>query len=235
MFRSLFDNFWDRNRDGSVSWTEFLAGAMTIMAYVMGIGLMATTWPRSLHLLSSDYFNPNLFGWWPFVASGSPEIGLLFSWVACEVGFRKGNGPLIGVGVIGFIIFFFVIGTMQIYDVELVRGADMTHIGKLGEFVASVISMFTIGYLIALTSLVSAMEGAKSSSGYTKSTRPMRVTRPQPTFPSLEDGEEESREHSGVPLIDPLGRRSESGNLSGNGAGEEHPQRNFIQPPATRR
>ena len=111
------NNSWDKNGDGRFDIADVFRIVLPIICYGLGMALMFATLARSYHLLSSPQFNPGndnpYLRWWPLLTATSAEFGLLMSWVALEVGIRKGHLSktdwsmmlLTGVGGLGFVIF----------------------------------------------------------------------------------------------------------------------------------
>ena len=144
----------DLNRDGQVNSADFVIGAVYIGGGILGLTLMFSTWARSFHLLNSPQMNPGVFALWPWITSLAPEAGFLLAYFAMHAGIRKQYITGIILGVIGMALFGVVIGTMQWYDVELVRGADLGTVGQWADYVATFIALITIAYAAVVTGVI---------------------------------------------------------------------------------
>ncbi len=239
-------NFWDMDRNGKFDITDIFWIALQVIAYTSGLVLMGSTFTRSFHLLSSPAFNPSVdgFGWWPFITAVAPEVGLVIAWLSGEVGFRKGRVELVGLSVVGFIVFAVVIGTLGIYDVALVEGQDVTEAASWAHFIASILPLITIGYIALSTMLLSYMARRdKLKGGDTDwQVRPQRRPQPQPrrglpdrdnfdprvTLPRIRPESD-----FGSPVTDPTDKHRTATRVAeravstlrsnGNGSGENHP------------
>ncbi len=238
-------DFWDVDGSGKFDITDIFWIALQVIAYVSGLVLMGSTFTRSFHLLSSPAFNPSVdgFGWWAFITAVAPEVGLVVAWLSGEVGFRKGRVELVGLSVVGFIVFAVVIGTLGIYDVALIEGQDVTEAASWAHFVASILPLITIGYVALATMLLSYMARRdKLKGGGDWDVRPQRRPQPQPRQELLDRNDFDPRvtlprirteADFGSPVTDPtdkhrvatqVAQRSVSTLRSnGNGSGESHP------------
>lgn len=202
-------NFWDVDNNGKFDVVDIFWIVLQLVAYGSGVILMASTFARSFHLLSSDAFLPSGTGmdWWPWLTAASPEVGLVISWLSGEVGFRKGKIQLVVLSVVGFALFASIIGTMQLYDVALVEGSDMAVAASVSHFIASVLPLFTIAFSGLATMILSAMSRMEKVSQPAS-----RVTITQP--PQQRPREQEyrlpqpvEREYLGEPVSDPTRRK----------------------------
>lgn len=194
-------SFWDRDGNGRTDIVDIFWLVLQLIAYGAGAVLMLTTFTRSFHLLSSDQLNPGRFWWWPWLTAASPEAGLIIAWLAGEVGFRKGRLELVSLAIVGFASFGVIIGTMQLYDVALIEGQDITLAQTWMHWVASILPLFTIAYSAGASMLLSYMarrEMLRSGRAWT-----IQESRPNPVaLPSAARREE----YYGGPITDPLDR-----------------------------
>ena len=223
----------DLNRNGRLDSADLLIGAAYLCAAIIGLTLMFSTWARSFHLLSSPQMNPNVFALWPWITSLAPEAGFLLAYLCVHAGIRKQY--LVGVilGGTGMTLFMVVIATMQWYDVELVRGASLSEVGKWADYVASFVALITIVYAAVVTNVIEYVNTDSRivnapHSGYDKSRRPIS----RPTIGSADPMLELPDETHDVArdMVNAMVK-------SGNGAGEGHPQKaaNFPQRQPLRR
>src|SRR3990167_9549642 len=154
---NFWDRFWDRDGNGKFDLVDIFWLALQLICYSAGVAFMASTFARSFHLLSSPQMNPGAFDWWPWLTAISPEIGLVIAWLAGEVGFRKGRLELVGLSAVGFVAFAVVVATLQLYDVALVNGSDITVAQTWAHWVASVLPLITISYSAVASMLLSYM------------------------------------------------------------------------------
>src|SRR3990167_1036537 len=119
-----------------------------------------------------------------------------------------------------------MIGTMQWYDVELVRGASLAEVGKWADYVATFVALITIGYAAVVTGVIEYINIDSRSAGgstYTSARPIVKATVPRMSLP---EGDEQLEE---LKFIAP------QSTSKGNGAGEDHPQQaNFQRPPVRR-
>ena len=216
----------DLNRDGRVNTADLLIGIVYLCAAILGLTLMFSTWARSFHLLSSPQMNPGVFSLWPWITSLSPEAGFFLADFCMHAGIRKQYLTGIALGVIGMVLFGLVIGTMQWYDVELVRGASLAEVGKWADYVATFVALITIGYAAVVTGVIEYINIDSRSAGgstYTSARPIVKATVPRMSLP---EGDEQLEE---LKFIAP------QSTSKGNGAGEDHPQQaNFQRPPVRR-
>ncbi len=209
-------SFWDMDKNGKFDIVDIFWLALQLIAYGAGAVLMLSTFTRSFHLLSSPMLNPGAFWWWPWLTAASPEAGLVIAWLAGEVGFRKGRMELVALSTIGFIAFGVVIGTMQLYDVALVEGQDITLAQTWAHWVASILPLITISYCAIASMLLSYMarrEKLKSE--------PVEWSVQRPRLP-VGRAPEPIREEYGEPLTDPLSQSVGGRRVRPNPKGSPH-------------
>ena len=200
-------NKFDRDGDGDFDLADVFRIALPLFGYGLAIAGMIITATVSWHLLSSKQFNPLFDTWlswvWPLTVAGMSEFGMALSWIAIEVGIRKGKmakrdwsmAVLVTVGVAGFALFLVLIATMQLYDRELLAGKDLSQVAGWGHTIASILPLFTIGYAIIVNSAYAALERREKEE---KTQRNWIVQQPRPQLRQPE------REEYGEPLTDPL-------------------------------
>lgn len=157
----MANSFFDRDGDGDFDITDAFWWALQLFAYGGGIVFMLSTATRSFHLLSSSAMMPtglgDGFSFWPYLTAAAPEVGLIMAWLSGEVGFRKGKWQLIAISIIGGLTFAVVIGTMNLYDVALLEGGDLSGARGWAHTIAAVLPLITIAYSAVVTMILSAM------------------------------------------------------------------------------
>lgn len=153
--------FWDVNSDGKFDIVDVFWVALQVVAYAGGLIFMGSTFVRSFHLLSSSQMMPqglgDAFSYWPWLTSIAPEAGLIMAWLSGEVGFRKGQWPLVAISVVGGLVFGIVIATMNLYDVALIEGGDLSDARGWAHTIAAILPLITIAYSALVTMILSAM------------------------------------------------------------------------------
>lgn len=192
-------NFWDLDGSGHLDAGEIFRIAFMLLCYVGGPILMFSTMMRSYHLLSSPQMMPGDSSWWPILTALTPELGLLTAWFATEVGFRKGRLELVLTGLVGVVSFIVVIATLQIYDVAMIQGQNISQAATWGHFIASVLPLITIVYLVICSALGAAMARAN-----TIRSGSWQVQQPRYSAPRLPIISEDL----GDPVADPLRERT---------------------------
>lgn len=152
------NGFWDVDGSGKFDMTDIFLILFRIVVYVIGIGFMGSTFARSFHLLSSPTMNPGVFWWWPYLTAAAPEVGLLAAWLAGEVGLRKGRMDIAILSVFGFIMFGLVVGTMQMYDMEMTNGKDLTQAAEWMHLISAILPLPTIAYGAVASMALAAMD-----------------------------------------------------------------------------
>lgn len=224
--------FWDRDGDGDFDIVDLFWILLQAVGYGGGAIFLLTTFTRSYHLLSSPQMNPDVFWWWPYLTSAAPEVGLFLSWLSCEVGVRKGKIEFTGLGIIGAVVFFFVVGIMQLYDVALVRGGDLSGIRDIGNVVAALLPLATIFYAGTVTAMLGALDRAeKIRRGVIRIDGRTTVLTNHSSHRlgrMSQSHDEEDDEEDGIALPNPIVGGREMSNMRGtkgrgNGRGESFP------------
>lgn len=221
-------NKFDQDGDGDFDLADWFRIALPAVSYTLGIVGMFLTGTRSWHLLSSPMFNPvsdiPLWGWvWPIVTASSAEFGLLLAWIALEVAIRKGRltrsdwslAVMICIGAVGFVFFALIVGAMQLYDVDLIQGKDLSQVGEWGHIIASVLPLFTIMYSMIVSSAYASIQRRERESrglGVTSTIgtswqveRSVQEPQPSPILQRpMEKPKVTGRDDYGDPIVDPL-------------------------------
>ena len=211
-------SFWDLDDNGRLDAGEIFRMIFMVLCYTGGPILMLSTAMRSYHLLSSPQMRPGDLWWWAALTALTPELGLLTAWLATETGFRKGKLELAITGIAGIAMFAIVIGTMNIYDVSLINGEDISIPATWGHFIASILPLITIGYLILCNALGAAMARREKLKHEPSE---WRVQQPRTQLSVVRPSAPEQEEY-GEPLTDPLSQSVGGRRVRPNPKGNPH-------------